>query len=45
MIEEKKEHTFEVFESKLSDSESVSHKLVSCEDIKFEIATLRECCS
>ena len=42
MIEEKKEHVFEVFESKVSDSESVSSELISCEDIKVEMATLHE---
>jgi len=41
MIEEKAEHTFEVFESKVSDSKFVSPKSVSCEDINVEMATLR----
>ena len=42
MIEEKKEYMFEVFESKVSDSESISSKSVSCEVFKVEMATLRE---
>ena len=40
MIEEKKEHTFEVCESEVSNSESVSSELVSCEIIKVEMVTL-----
>ena len=35
MIEEKKEHTFEVLKSKVSDSESVSSEVVSCEVLKL----------
>ena len=42
MNEEKKEHMFEVSESKVSDSESVSSESVSCEVIKVEITTLCE---
>ena len=42
MIEEKKKHTFEVFESKVIDSKSVSSESVSCKDIKVEMATLRK---
>ena len=42
MIEEKKKHTFEVFESEISDSESASSTSVSCEVFKVEMATLRE---
>ena len=42
MIEEKKEHTFAVFESKVSDSESISSESVSCEVIKVEMIALRE---
>jgi len=38
LFEEKREHTFEEFESKVSDS----NKLVSCEDIKVKMATLCE---
>jgi len=42
MIKEKKVHTFEVFESKVSDSESVSSEPISCEVFKVEMATLLE---
>ena len=42
VIKEKKEYTFEVFESKVSDFESVSPKSVSGENIKVEMTTLRE---
>ena len=42
IIKEKTEHTFEVFKSKVSDSEFVSPKSVICEDIKVEMTTLRE---
>ena len=42
MIEEKMEHTFEMFETKVRDSESASSKSLSCEDIKIAMATLRE---
>jgi len=42
MIEEKTEHTFEVFESKVNDPESVSLESISCEVIMVEMATLRE---
>jgi len=39
MTEEEMEFTFE---SKVSDSELVSSKSVTCENIKVEMATLRE---
>ena len=42
MIEEKKEHMFEVFESKISDFESVSSEPISCEVFKVEMTTLCE---
>jgi len=42
MIKKKKEYTFEVFESKVRDSKSVSSESANCEDIKVEIAALRE---
>ena len=42
MIEQKKEYTFEAFESKVSDSESVNSESLSCEVIKVDMTTLRE---
>jgi len=42
MIAEIKEHTIEVFESKISDSKFVRSESVSCENIKVEMATLCE---
>jgi len=38
MIEEKKEHTFEEFESKASDFEFVSSESISFENVKVEMA-------
>ena len=42
MIEEKREYTIEVFESKVSDSEFARSEQVSCENIKVEVVTLHE---
>ena len=42
MIEEKKEHTFEVFESNVNDSESISFESISCKVFKVEMTTLCE---
>ena len=42
MIEEKKQHTFDVSESKVRHSEPVSSDSVSYEDVKVEMTTLRE---
>ena len=42
MIIENREHTVEVFESNVSESEFVRPESVSCEDIKVEIATFRK---
>ena len=42
MIKENREHTIEVFESNVSDSEFVCPESVSCEDIKVEIATFHK---
>ena len=42
MIDEKKEHTSQDFESKVSDSKFGSFESVTCADIKVEMATLRE---
>ena len=42
IIEEKKERTFEVFESKVSDYKFVSSELISYKDIKIEMTTLCE---
>ena len=42
MIEEKKEHKFEGFESKLSDSKSISSKSINFEDFRVEMATLHK---
>ena len=42
MIEEKKEHTFEEFESKVSDSKPGRSETVSYEDIKVDMTTLHE---
>ena len=37
IFEEKTEQAFEVFESEVSDSEFVSPKSVSCEDIEVDM--------
>ena len=42
MIKENREHTIEVFKSKVSDFEFVRPELVSCQDIKVKMTTLCE---
>ena len=42
IIKDKTEHTFHVFDSKVSDSAFVSPKSVNCKDIKVEMTILRE---